>query len=118
MNRHERRAVEAQTRESFKNYDALYRRAFKRWTSATSEKAGCAEQPPTAAASVGNSHKHIHYEITDTGTAPDGRKMRKLPARADVGEFNRTIRHSTTGGHICVDTPLRHPPKYNRKKSR
>jgi hypothetical protein len=29
MNRHERRAAEAQVRDSFKNYDALYRRAFK-----------------------------------------------------------------------------------------
>jgi hypothetical protein len=24
---------------------------------------------------VGDIHKHIHYEITDMGTAPDGRKM-------------------------------------------
>jgi hypothetical protein len=30
MNRHERRAVEAQTRNSFKDYDALDRRAFKK----------------------------------------------------------------------------------------
>jgi hypothetical protein len=30
MNRHERRAAEAQTRNSFKDYDALYRRAFKK----------------------------------------------------------------------------------------
>jgi hypothetical protein len=30
MNRHERRAAEAQTRNSFKDYDALYRRAFNK----------------------------------------------------------------------------------------
>jgi hypothetical protein len=30
MNRHERRAAEAQTRNSFKEYDALYRQAFKK----------------------------------------------------------------------------------------
>jgi hypothetical protein len=30
MNRHARRAAEAQTRNSFKQYDALYRRAFKK----------------------------------------------------------------------------------------
>src|SRR5206468_1178593 len=30
MNRHDRRAAEAQTRHSFQNYDALYRQAFKK----------------------------------------------------------------------------------------
>jgi hypothetical protein len=25
---------------------------------------------------IGNSHKHVHYEITEMGTAPDGRKTR------------------------------------------
>ena len=36
------------------------------WLAATSP-AGCA---------LGQSHKNIHYEITDTGVAPDGRKTR------------------------------------------
>jgi hypothetical protein len=185
MNRHERRAAEAQTRNSFKDYDALYRRAFKKaddrdigesWMRGAAAEAdgieGMVLHPPnevpphrdqcdlelsaaygpqrfvaraksehikvletawpefmnilntipdnpltgdarsdarqfifemimrnepyangnmaalTASAivwlargspvgpAIGESHKHIHYEITDMGTAPDGRKMR------------------------------------------
>jgi hypothetical protein len=185
MNRHERRAAEAQTRDSFKNYEALYRRAYEKvddrhigesWMrGAAAEASGIdsmilhpsGEAPPrrdqcdlelsaaygsqrfvafaksefletlekqwpafldavrddpndrvtgdersnarefifemimtnqpyadsrlavlTASAivwlargspvgpAIGNSHKRIHYEITEIGTAPDGRKMR------------------------------------------
>jgi hypothetical protein len=186
MNRHERRAAEAQTKNSFKDYDALYRRAFKKvddreigesWMRGAAAEADNIhgviiyqqnEAPPprdqcdlrlsasygpqqfvayakaehfhkieeqwpafidtvrraepgspitgdmrhdarqivfemimtnqpysdgamaavTAGAimwlaqtspagpAVGNSHKHVHYEITDTGIAPDGSKMR------------------------------------------
>jgi hypothetical protein len=27
---------------------------------------------------VGHSHKRVHYEITEIGTAPDGRKMQNF----------------------------------------
>jgi hypothetical protein len=185
MNRHERRAAETQTRNSFKEYDALYRRAFKKvedrdigeswmrgaaaeaddikgmiihppneappsrdqcdarlsaaygpqqfvahvksehgktleaqWTKFVNEVRTVPDNPLTSdprsdardfifemimtnrpysdgamaaltasaivwlartspvAVAVGSSHKSIHYEITDIGTAPDGRKMR------------------------------------------